>query len=99
MLDQYLFRDKETGATGFVDSHSSLCIDGKPCDTNGDTLYVIDGQRFRERDFKEYRKFSPQFRHRLIMENARKAEQSVTLVSCTCSKCGTVAADEAYWTL
>lgn len=81
----------------FVDKYSHLCIDGKPCDNLGDTIYYVDGKAIRERDFKEYRKFSPQFRDHLIVENIINSGLTFTGCSCSCSKCGTVAANEAYW--
>jgi len=80
-----------------VDKYSYLCIDGKPCDNLGDEIYFVDGKRLRERDFKEYRKFSPEFRRHLIMENILKSDLPFTGWSCSCSKCGTVSADEINW--
>jgi len=84
-------------STAFIDGYSDKCIDGKECDTNGDTIYIINGKRVRESDFKEYRRFSPQFRQQLIMEDIFKSDDSLTGSSCSCSKCGTIAMDEAYW--
>ena len=75
MLQQGLI--KIGNATAFIDKHSDLCIDGKPCDTNGDTIYVIGGKIVRERDFKDYRKFSPQFRQHLIMEDIQQSGASL----------------------
>lgn len=85
------------GAAGFLDRVLDHCIDGKPCDSNGDTVYTVNGVRIRERDFKEYRKFSPQFREFLIMDNFEKNEDIVTEVSCSCSKCGSAAIDSVWW--
>jgi len=84
-------------AIAFLDKHSHLCIDGQPCDTLGDIFWTADGRRYRERNFKEYRKFSPQFRKKLIVDFFRDNDMNVTECSCSCSKCGTIAADETYW--
>ena len=80
-----------------IDKYSDLCIDGKPCDMLGDLIYEANGQRIKERDFKEYRRFTPQFRQHLIMKYFRDNEINLTGVSCSCSKCGTIASDESLW--
>lgn len=95
MLQQSFIKLGEGHA--FIDKYSDLCIDGKPCNTSGDLIYTLDGELVRERDFKQYRKFSPQFRQHLIMEEIEKSGKSLTSVSCSCSKCGTWAMNEAYW--
>lgn len=95
MLRQGLIKIGST--TAFIDGYSDLCVDGNPCDSSGDVVYQIDGELVRERDFKEYRKFSPQFRNELIMDNIRKSGKNLTSVSCSCSKCGTAAMDEVFW--
>ena len=84
-------------AVGFIDQHSEKCNDGKGCDNNGDLVWCVDGEIIRERDFKEYRKFSPQFRRVMIEEYFIDNNKSVTSCSCSCSKCGTTAIDEAFW--
>lgn len=81
----------------FIDKHSETCIDGKPCDLNGDEVYEIEGVRVRERDFKQYRRFSPQYRRFLIMQDIQRSGLRLTSASCSCSKCGTVSIDEALW--
>jgi len=91
MLTQYQTHNS------FVDKYSDVCIDGKPCDNLGDNVYFVDGRAVRERDFKEYRKFSPQFRNHLIVENIQKSELPFTGWSASCSKCGTVSINESYW--
>ena len=81
----------------FIDHQSDVCIDGKPCDENGDMVWTVDGKRFRERDFKEYRKFSPEFRRYMIMKLFEMGDMTITGESCSCSKCGTVMIDEFIW--
>ena len=95
MLKQ--LRIKIGNATAFIDQQSDLCHDGKPCDTNGDVVYQVNGKTIRERDFKQYRQFSPQYRQRLIGEHFQSKQANVQSMSCSCSKCGTVAIDESDW--
>lgn len=95
MLQQGLIQLGDSYA--FIDNQSDLCIDGKPCDSNGCLVYEVNGKRIRERDFKDYRRFSPQFRQQLIEDYFRSKNQNPTMISCSCSKCGTVQFDEMHW--
>jgi hypothetical protein len=95
MLKQYQFR--VGNLRGFLDQQSKNCRDGRSCDTNGCLVYGIDGKRVYERDFKKYRKFSPQYRQAMIMEDLQNENRSLTAISCSCSKCGTVKIDESIW--
>jgi hypothetical protein len=84
-------------SVAFIDKQSDVCVDGKPCDNLGDHVWEVEGRRIYERDFKEYRKFSPQFRYHLIMEYFQNNDMRYTMESCSCSKCKTVSYDERWW--
>lgn len=103
MLNQGIIQIGESRA--FIDQHSDKCHDGKPCDDQGETIFEVDGIRYtetswwRSKNYPEYyMKFTSEYRWQIIIEDMQKWGQRMTMQSCSCSKCGTVSFDEAFWT-
>lgn len=83
----------------FIDQCSELCVDGKPCDINGDIIYSTDKGQYKERDFKQYRKYSPEFRQTSIKYWFINNHINLLGESCSCSKCGTGSMDNELYKL
>jgi hypothetical protein len=68
--------------------YSDLCVDGKPCDNLGDILFYTSSGVYKESQFKDYRKYSSEFRIHSIKEFFKSEDIAINSESCSCSKCG-----------
>jgi hypothetical protein len=80
----------------------SAFIDGIPndheCDSKGDAVYITkSGKRVYWHTIRKWASLTSEARLPLLEKHFREIDDPILGGSCTCSKCGSVAIDQAMW--